>query len=382
MLGMIGIMLFDAVLRPVVATLIIAFLPVYLIVSMLGFFVETIEPPPHQVWFWLAGYILAFGWFVWNIVELGLRQSFLYARMDDPLINSGPYRYHRHPQLLSALILIFTSIHIANPSLGEYTPALLFRYLNLLIMVIAVFVVIHFEEKDLQRRFGEKYAAYRKRLPGRIITLRAPSKVSRKKLISLALGSYIGATAIFITVVPSPFPGFKPLIPTFLSVGMNPRLDTYAGMFGPTQQELDRLGWDLGEWMRTQKSDKGTLLKDTENGAILSFIKGYIRENFDRYRSIKYSAYPQTLFFCDQVYYPPGNSTSFDRFPVVHQLPFPLLCNDEQVEIAQAVDYDGDGFPQVWVVSVPLNDKKDVICFRAADDETNTLHPRIRSRSK
>ena len=130
------------------------------------------RPMPHPIWD-LTGTLLNLplrllslaGWAIvllstFNIDHLdlfGLRQSFAApGRRPSPpagLVISGFYRFVRHPLLLGFLVAFWSTPLMT-------AGHLLFAAANTVYIIIG----IHFEERDLGRRFSE-YAAYRKRVP-------------------------------------------------------------------------------------------------------------------------------------------------------------------------------------------------------------------------
>ncbi|MBI5528942.1 MAG: hypothetical protein HY897_21645 [Deltaproteobacteria bacterium] len=104
-----------------------------------------------------------------------------------------------------------------------------------------------------------------------------------------------------------------------------------------------------------------------------------------RDRTIQYGPYPVTLFYCGNLYHSIENVEGTDiRFPVVRSLPFPLECSDQKIEVAQALDYDGDGFPQVFVMDISPGEGR-LLGFntvKATDDHTNTISEKFLNRKK
>lgn len=73
------------------------------------------------------------------------------------LVASGPYRFTRNPIYLGGVaILAGEALFFGSPALGAYAAA----YAAFLHLV----VVLH-EERVLERRHGERYRAYRERVP-------------------------------------------------------------------------------------------------------------------------------------------------------------------------------------------------------------------------
>ena len=89
------------------------------------------------------------------------------APMDPPkeLVVVGFYRYVRNPMYVGIILIL----------IGYF---LWFGYWSLLIYTASVFIVIHlfvtlYEEPTLQRKFGESYEKYCRRVPRWIPRLRA-----------------------------------------------------------------------------------------------------------------------------------------------------------------------------------------------------------------
>ncbi|MEW6050382.1 MAG: isoprenylcysteine carboxylmethyltransferase family protein [Candidatus Zixiibacteriota bacterium] len=74
------------------------------------------------------------------------------------LVTTGPYRYTRHPMFTGLIIAIF------GLGIGFQSPAVTFILLPLTIAAFAWEVRV-FEEPQLQRRFGDAYLEYQKRVP-------------------------------------------------------------------------------------------------------------------------------------------------------------------------------------------------------------------------
>lgn len=106
---------------------------------------------------YLSIFLLVCFWCGWSIVTLGLRESFLYTRMEDPLVMTGPYRFYRHPQLLGAVTLAYVSLLMFQSLAGDMGSNLMFRFINFLVMVAGVVIISRFEDKDLEKRLGDQY---------------------------------------------------------------------------------------------------------------------------------------------------------------------------------------------------------------------------------
>jgi protein-S-isoprenylcysteine O-methyltransferase Ste14 len=67
----------------------------------------------------------------------------------------GIYNYIRHPQTLGEFLMF--------PALGFMFNSWFLVVFSLIFIIIYIPIMIHYEEKDLEKRFGEKYVEYKKR---------------------------------------------------------------------------------------------------------------------------------------------------------------------------------------------------------------------------
>lgn len=114
----------------------------------------------------IIGFPVIFLLLLWEfaaIFKLGLRRSFLYVRMDDPLITTGLYAHHRHPQLTAAVLLVFTAIGVMSKNYNEAILGL--QAVNFLIFAVCIIFIVRGEELDLIIRFRYQYLDYRKSAP-------------------------------------------------------------------------------------------------------------------------------------------------------------------------------------------------------------------------
>jgi protein-S-isoprenylcysteine O-methyltransferase Ste14 len=84
----------------------------------------------------------------------GLRQAWETTPAPEWLLVIGPYRYLRHPLMACSLVFLW-----AQPIL---TPTLALLGGGLTVYILLGIIL---EERDLLRRFGPAYAAYRRRVP-------------------------------------------------------------------------------------------------------------------------------------------------------------------------------------------------------------------------
>jgi protein-S-isoprenylcysteine O-methyltransferase Ste14 len=112
---------------------------------------------------WLA-IGLFFGLGIWSVAVLGIRRSFLYRHIDDPLIKTGPYALMRHPQFLSARGITFFGIQLFNPNSFSFT---VYGDLgaNWSLFTLALWGLSIIEEGELISHFGDEYRDYIQRVP-------------------------------------------------------------------------------------------------------------------------------------------------------------------------------------------------------------------------
>ncbi len=115
---------------------------------------------------WLA--ILAFfGLGAWAVAALGLRRSFLFRRLDDSLITSGPYALVRHPQFLSAIGITFFATRLFNPDAFPYLGPNIYYSLdaNWALFTFVLWLLSVVEDRELATHFGTTYQEYARRVP-------------------------------------------------------------------------------------------------------------------------------------------------------------------------------------------------------------------------
>ena len=108
--------------------------------------------------FWMGWLCVVISTFLINHFDLfGLRQVYLYlcgieytpVQFKEPL----PYKYVRHPLMLSFLIAFWA------------TPQMSIGHLQFAIgMTLVIFIGIAFEERDLLKAYGDSYARYRQQV--------------------------------------------------------------------------------------------------------------------------------------------------------------------------------------------------------------------------
>jgi protein-S-isoprenylcysteine O-methyltransferase Ste14 len=120
-----------------------------------------------NMWFWInalrcLGALLSLGFGLWAIAVLGLRRSFLYRRLDDPLITRGPYSIVRHPQFLSAIGVTFFTAQLF-PGESYFGSNLIM--LNWAPFAAALWLLAVLEDRELATHFGAEYEEYAQRVP-------------------------------------------------------------------------------------------------------------------------------------------------------------------------------------------------------------------------
>lgn len=117
-------------------------------------------------WLAIAGFF-ALG--VWAALTLGLRRSFLFRRLDDPLVTTGPYAIVRHPQFLSVIGVTFFVIRLFDPTGFPMIPASLYHgsilNLNWALFALSLWILSIIEDRELEAHFGEEYREYVKKVP-------------------------------------------------------------------------------------------------------------------------------------------------------------------------------------------------------------------------
>ncbi len=118
--------------------------------------------------FFIGAVIYILSWLLWRPVKHHLDfRTFAgipeVTNEDIDLITDGPFAMVRHPRYLMVWIGVLGWSLMANYS-GAYVMALA--------SLVGLFVIVKLEERDLVKRFGKKYEAYRQRVPQLIPTLR------------------------------------------------------------------------------------------------------------------------------------------------------------------------------------------------------------------
>jgi protein-S-isoprenylcysteine O-methyltransferase Ste14 len=115
---------------------------------------------PWAPWqFWAGAFVTASGllFTVWARVHLGRNwSSVVTIKEGHELIDTGPYALVRHPIYTGLLVAIFGSAMARCEWRGV---------LAVLIACAALWRKLRIEERWMAERFGEQYAAYRRRVP-------------------------------------------------------------------------------------------------------------------------------------------------------------------------------------------------------------------------
>ena len=123
--------------------------------------------PPQWAWFWqdaavgaslrivgviciVCGLVLAFGTMLW----FGLGRAF--GRRVDGLVQAGPYRFTRNPQLVAGSLLMVGSV-VLWPSWYALGWAALYAFV--------AHTMVLMEEEHLGNVYGQEYARYCARVP-------------------------------------------------------------------------------------------------------------------------------------------------------------------------------------------------------------------------
>ena len=116
---------------------------------------------PVDVWFWIAIIFAAIGltFAIWTVGLFLKYGDGTPAPWDPPrkLIVLGPYRYTRNPMITGVLfLLLFEAIMLKSLMITVWTG--IFFIMNMLYFIF-------FEEKGLEKRFGDEYLKYKANVP-------------------------------------------------------------------------------------------------------------------------------------------------------------------------------------------------------------------------
>jgi len=306
---------------------------------------------------------------IWSIWTLGLRRSFLFSKVDDPLIESGPYSFHRHPQLFAALMLTYFSIFLIDPFMGSKASAVFYRFMNFLVMAGCTLFVTKYEDKDLLQRIPDKYLDYQSKVPAFWGISKIGKSPSFLKLLAFVIASYFWGFAL---------------------LGLFPLLGKTISPQDPVFRISMNLGAERGAFMGTSEWDLYHIFHygyRNQDGGYPQILPADMIEQWRNSRAVKKSVFPRTLFYCGKVYFstedPQKQSYLQKRkLTLVRELPFDLICTKDEVEIAQATDYDNDGFAQIFLLKISAANKGYNPPRLVADDETDSYVDSTKKRLK
>ena len=271
------------------------------------------------------------------------------------------------------MLTVYFSIFILNPFTLDRDSSVAFRFLNFLVMLGAVIAIIISEERDLRER-NPDYQSYMKEVPsffgGSKATLRVSFWAGAFIPALFLIMSDIGA---FLFVVTGPLYKSEPEHGHYHFFKLAKPENMRGAFYGIIE-------WDLSHQSRSLDVER------EKTGTYPEQIPDELLQNWkNRNRAIKYSPFPQTLFYCGQVFYSvddPDKPVKVGQTEIfaVKRLPFDLKCDKDTLEMAQAMDYDGDGYPLVFLVHLSASDNSHFWdkTFLAADDRLNILTPRMK----
>ncbi len=123
---------------------------------------------------WMMGALLSMGLGLWAIAVLGLRRSFFYRRLDDPLVTRGPYSIVRHPQFLSAIgvtfftVMVYVSSYRLARGGGPWVPfwdRSGVGFANWVLFTVTLWILAVLEDRELAAHFGVEYEEYTRCVP-------------------------------------------------------------------------------------------------------------------------------------------------------------------------------------------------------------------------
>lgn len=138
-----------------IAGIVLLFLPL----SWIGGIATPLWPVPGWLaWALVAVTALGFGFCWWARVHLGRLWSGAVTRKEGHhIVDTGPYRYVRHPIYTGILTAVLATMLLRGTALGIAGAALI---------IVSLTMKARFEEKFLSEQLGpEAYSAYRARVP-------------------------------------------------------------------------------------------------------------------------------------------------------------------------------------------------------------------------
>jgi len=140
----------------------------FLIPRMINLWISGIGLGMTAVRIWLKWWAMRTLGDYWS-VQIEIRES-------HKLIKDGPYRYLRHPAYLSNLMEYLGVPLITNAYYTLIGVLLIYLPFNL--------IRLHFEEKELIKKFGEEYDDYRKKVPALFPIRKLPFMLGKRRLFS------------------------------------------------------------------------------------------------------------------------------------------------------------------------------------------------------
>lgn len=133
---------------------------IFILVLLVYLFIP-LSVPTFQIRLFIPGLILIYagiGIFAWAYLYLGLLGTIGGASLGikDELVTTGPYKYTRNPQYLGILAFLFGFSLLTGS---------LYIFLFSLLWVILFYILVIFEEKELEQEFGERYIKYKNKVP-------------------------------------------------------------------------------------------------------------------------------------------------------------------------------------------------------------------------
>ena len=115
----------------------------------------------NGLWQWVGLWLIANGlgltaWCI-NLFNVNGRGTPLPLDPPKQFVAAGPYRYVRNPMMLGMLLILGGEVAL-------YQSRAVWMY-TLVLMAAACGFVRFWEEPDLERRFGESYREYKRRVP-------------------------------------------------------------------------------------------------------------------------------------------------------------------------------------------------------------------------
>ncbi len=157
-----GTVKYRILFAPLVGLLYAAFVGFFILISLKFDSLFSLPPLfdwPYNSFVSVPIIVIGFALMAWSIIHFVMARGTPVPLSPPPaLVTSGPYRYARNPMLTGIFIQLFGA-------------ALLFRSLSLLCLFTPLFIAINVwelkmvEEPELEKRLGQVYVDYKKRVP-------------------------------------------------------------------------------------------------------------------------------------------------------------------------------------------------------------------------